>query len=838
MSLLGQLGSLEAAGLVRVAQVEPDLEYFFRHSLVQDAAYASLVETDRQRLHLVVGETIENLYPERMDEYAGMLAIHFQKAGQDKKAHQYFIKAGKAALEAYANREAEIQFRRALSLACCDSDRAGLLSGLGEALYRQSRFAEALTAWREAMDLYRHAGLFNAVARLYARSARVAWSAGDNVEALRLSKEGLEVVAGSPNSPEMAMLIHEAARSCYFNDMQEKAYHLCRKALKLAESFGDIAGQADTLATYGVLKQIPAEEALAALEKSVQLAESAGYTGIALRAYHNLAAITGSHEGGREASRQYFKKAAEMGRKRGVATEEHYSLAGAVGFARAAGNLQEAAFYLDRMEELTLLMVNPQPADFVNRSHRGALLWMQGDWEQSLNLIRTCYQEAKSNHDAAGLMEVGGDLVYALLELNLYGQLDDLTEIETLIVERIQLAQNGHGSPLWPYLQLTVLRARQFDIQAARAAFEHAHSLDFGEKDSVWRENYLSHAEAELAAAEGRYRDAVVILEAVVSNYARLDARWSWARTLHDWAEVHIRSGSPADFERARALLREAQSLYAEMDARRHASLMEERLKEVRTKTFKLALVSQRDAQELARAAQIQGSFLPEALPHLTGWDLAVSLKPARQTSGDFYDFIQLSNNRWGIVVADVADKGTAAALFMTSCRSLLRTYAHEYEMWPELVLSETNRRLLEDTRSGLFVTVFYGILDPDTGLLTYANAGHNPPFWLQNSMTPQPLGRTGTPLGIFDEVSWEQVQIEIQSGEKLIIYTDGITDSQNAAETLYGEAGFLKAVETYRKQLATQIRDGILDDIGNFVADAPQYDDITLMVLARNELA
>ena len=129
MSVIRQLGNLEAAGLVNVAQVEPDLEYLFRHSLLQEAVYSSLVEADQKHLHLMVGETIEELYPDRIDEYAGMLARHFQVAGVDDKAHKYFMKAGKAALESYANSEAEIQFRRALSLTCCDTERAGLLSG-------------------------------------------------------------------------------------------------------------------------------------------------------------------------------------------------------------------------------------------------------------------------------------------------------------------------------------------------------------------------------------------------------------------------------------------------------------------------------------------------------------------------------------------------------------------------------------------------------------------------------------------------------------------------------------------------------------------------------------
>ena len=209
-------------------------------------------------------------------------------------------------------------------------------------------------------------------------------------------------------------------------------------------------------------------------------------------------------------------------------------------------------------------------------------------------------------------------------------------------------------------------------------------------------------------------------------------------------------------------------------------------------------------------------------------------MQPARQTSGDFYDFIPLSNNRWGLVVADVADKGTAAALFMTSSRSLIRTYATEYEMWPEIVLSETNRRLLEDTRSGLFVTVFYGILDPSTGTLTYANAGHNPPYLLRSGETVQSLTRTGTPLGVFEEATWEQVQVQLLPGDSLVIYTDGVVDAQNDSEGMFGENNLSATLLAHAGQAAVPLRDGILGAIQNFVGRAPQYDDITLMVINR----
>ncbi len=242
--------------------------------------------------------------------------------------------------------------------------------------------------------------------------------------------------------------------------------------------------------------------------------------------------------------------------------------------------------------------------------------------------------------------------------------------------------------------------------------------------------------------------------------------------------------------------------------------------------------------QELAVAWAIQSSFLPDEVPQVPGWQLAATLEPARQTSGDFYDFIALPDDRLGLLVADVADKGTPAALFMALSRTLIRTYAVEHPAQPALALTAANRRICADTQSDLFVTVFYGVLDPASGALAYCNAGHNPPYLLRagDGGAVEKLGNTGLALGILDGDLWEEATILVAPGDLLVLYSDGVPEAQNAAEAFFREERLLRVLRHNRDRPAGEVQAAVLAEVRAFVGNAPQFDDLTLMVLARNQ--
>lgn len=248
------------------------------------------------------------------------------------------------------------------------------------------------------------------------------------------------------------------------------------------------------------------------------------------------------------------------------------------------------------------------------------------------------------------------------------------------------------------------------------------------------------------------------------------------------------------------------------------------------------ALAYQKMTQELVLAGQIQASFLPQQLPDIVGWQMAVTLEPARETSGDFYDVIELGNGRIGLLIADVADKGIGPALYMALSRTLIRIFADQYQAEPHKVLSAANRRILSDTVNDLFVTVFYGVLDPMTGEMVYCNAGHNPPFVIQaqNGRAAFPLTRTAIPLGIMEQEDWGQGHVSLLPGDVLILYTDGVTEAQDEFEAFFGEERLQAVVRAHLDRPAEVIEDKIVMAIDDFVGDAPQIDDITLMVVIR----
>jgi sigma-B regulation protein RsbU (phosphoserine phosphatase) len=249
------------------------------------------------------------------------------------------------------------------------------------------------------------------------------------------------------------------------------------------------------------------------------------------------------------------------------------------------------------------------------------------------------------------------------------------------------------------------------------------------------------------------------------------------------------------------------------------------------------AVERERMERELEVAREIQSSFLPYVQPNEPGWSVGAFWQAARQVGGDFYDFFHLAHTkngeRWGIVIADVADKGVPAALYMALSRTLIRTIGLS-RMDPAASLERVNDLLLSDTRSDLFVTVIYAVWEPENNSLIYTNAGHNPPLCIRADGNVEILRNNNIVLGVLPAVSMNNQTVHLELGEVLILYTDGITDAINEVEEEFGLDRLEAVVYANRHLSAPEIVQAIQDAVNKFVDQAPQFDDLTLVVIKR----
>jgi serine phosphatase RsbU (regulator of sigma subunit) len=236
---------------------------------------------------------------------------------------------------------------------------------------------------------------------------------------------------------------------------------------------------------------------------------------------------------------------------------------------------------------------------------------------------------------------------------------------------------------------------------------------------------------------------------------------------------------------------------------------------------------------EVQLARQIQQTFIPDQLPQYSNWELAARWKTARQVGGDFYDVFELADKKLGLIIADVADKGIPAALFMALTRTLVRAAVIESDT-PADAMRRVNDLLIPDTRQGMFVTAVYVLLDMEANELTYVNAGHNPPLWVKGNGEVQRLTRTAIALGVVTGEPVEQRTIQFETGDNLLLYTDGLTESFNIDGVFFGEERLMEAIKACNCGSAHDLLDVVEGALLNFVQDMPPADDLTMLVLRR----
>lgn len=240
----------------------------------------------------------------------------------------------------------------------------------------------------------------------------------------------------------------------------------------------------------------------------------------------------------------------------------------------------------------------------------------------------------------------------------------------------------------------------------------------------------------------------------------------------------------------------------------------------------------QRTAEELRLARVIQQTLLPQALPDLPGWRLEALYRPARAVGGDFYDFIDLPGGRLALVIGDVTDKGTPAALVMAATRAILRAASARVTA-PGQVLAEANAALQPDLPPRMFATCFYAVLDPATGQVAFANAGHDQPYLRRRTGEVVALQARGMPLGALPGMRYEEGAVTLAPGDGLLFYTDGVAEAHDPAGEMYG----FPRLKTFvaGRAIGPGLISALLSDLAGFTGPGwEQEDDVTLVVLER----
>jgi serine phosphatase RsbU (regulator of sigma subunit)/ketosteroid isomerase-like protein len=242
----------------------------------------------------------------------------------------------------------------------------------------------------------------------------------------------------------------------------------------------------------------------------------------------------------------------------------------------------------------------------------------------------------------------------------------------------------------------------------------------------------------------------------------------------------------------------------------------------------------ERVEQELHVARRIQQASLPKEVPTLEGWQISPLYQPAREVGGDFYDFFELPDGRLGIVVGDATGKGVPAALVMASTRSMLRAVAQASNYSPGEVLRRVNDPLVTDIPPNMFITCFYCILDPESGRLKYANAGHDLPYLHRRRGEAEELRARGMPLGLMPGMGYEEKEIVLEAGEATLFYSDGLVEAHDPEGHMFSFPRLRALIAQHAQK--ESLEKALLEELYSFVGEGwEQEDDITLLALRRS---
>jgi serine phosphatase RsbU (regulator of sigma subunit)/CHASE2 domain-containing sensor protein len=253
------------------------------------------------------------------------------------------------------------------------------------------------------------------------------------------------------------------------------------------------------------------------------------------------------------------------------------------------------------------------------------------------------------------------------------------------------------------------------------------------------------------------------------------------------------------------------------------------------SRLFKEVLIKLRMEEDLSSARELQMKMLPADCPEVEGYQISARSTPAREVGGDFFDFIQAKDGKIGFIIGDVTGKSVPGALIMSASRSVFRMLSEEDLPLGEIMV-RANRRIKQDARSGMFVALLYAILDPKERALILCNAGQTQPIYLSRKTGEAILVETQGdtfPLGILDGADYQETALQLEPGDKVVFYTDGIVEAMNKKDEIFGFERLQDVVTRSGRGTADELLEGIMNQLDKFVGVAPQHDDLTLIVVS-----
>ena len=392
------------------------------------------------------------------------------------------------------------------------------------------------------------------------------------------------------------------------------------------------------------------------------------------------------------------------------------------------------------------------------------------------------------------------------LGLSLGGQLEVSALADEVLFRSISLTDAGKGTLVLFHEDGRLLLERSLGEQLLPA--ELFATWELPEGDAV-----INNAAASVPTAGVRLASCVKCLAVPISVGGR-------RLGVLAVADKESRDGSVLDFTPADARLL---SLFANQAA---AAIETARL-------HRAAIEKERIERELELAAAIQREILPRSLPEVAGVELAAASLPTRQVGGDYYDLFPLSRGRLGFLVADVSGKGIPAALLVSTVHAAVHLQIDEAKTVVELV-ERIDRHLRRYAATRKFLTLFFGLIEPSEGKLTYVSAGHNPALLIRGAGRIETLGSTGVPVGMFPDAAWKEVTVALSAGDLLCVFTDGLTEAVNTREEEFGLDRLSAVVAAGLRKPLPEVADRVFADVADFAREMPQYDDQTLLLVRR----